>query len=726
MNPFDPTDHLPQERYTIPPEMVPISGLNSQFKCVSGARQAMFTGNLSQVLIVDGRTRKRQQTGLEREIAKATFNHQFPREAVVLAIIPRFTSRNFGDKFQINPFDLVIYEDWETKELDVVELSKFHVMHQHYGFEFEYDQDVYDAIVKGKRFKAGTVIARSPAVTDDGDYMYGLETNVCMISDPAGTEDGVKISQSYAKRIRSTGFESRIARFGGSHYPINWNGNLEEYKPIPDIGDFIQSNGLICASRPFDPKYDPVYMTRTKLLKPQYGLDTPLYGVPNAQVVDIRVLHNDRLSSPKLPKEMTKQFLKYYEADQEFYTKIVKTCLCRKGNFLADDVAMSPRLRILLYEAIARSGERLLEEGIWPKSKADQLRVRTKYRGEILDEFRVEIIYQYKTSVGEGPKVTDQSGGKGVTSAVAPDEDMPTDENGIRADVVIFSNSTVNRLNNGRQHTQVIGAAGRDIIKRVRKSYGLPAFGPIDREEVKRAVTSQNNMAVTMKNFAYIIGFYKLVAPAMYERLTRNDIIPQGIHLQHVIECIMDGEDPHGLFLQLASSDEVYMDKVIKEIEAGPYMPDLTPVTYRNLAGEMVTTKTKILIGPDYYLPLEKTATDGSGVSSSKTNHFGVTARLTNADKYASPGRETVTKSTGESEARNHAHAYGAEPLAHIMDLNYNPVVHKEACMTILTHETPTNIECLVDREKFKLGGHRPLAYVRHMMAVSGKNISRE
>jgi hypothetical protein len=38
MNPFDPTDHLPQERYTIPPEMVPISGLNSQFKCVSGAK----------------------------------------------------------------------------------------------------------------------------------------------------------------------------------------------------------------------------------------------------------------------------------------------------------------------------------------------------------------------------------------------------------------------------------------------------------------------------------------------------------------------------------------------------------------------------------------------------------------------------------------------------------------------------------------------------------------
>jgi hypothetical protein len=412
MNPFDSTEQITRERFSIPPEMVPISGLNAMHKYVSGARQAMFTGNLSQVLIVDGRTRKRQQTGLERPIAKATFDHRFPKEAVVLAIIPRFTSRNFGDKFQINPFDLVIYEDWETKELDVVELSKFHVMHQHYGFEFEYDQDIYESIVKGKRFKADTIIARSPAVTPDGDYMYGLETNVCMISDPAGTEDGVKISTSYAKRIRSTGFESRVARFGGSHYPINTNGNLDEYKPIPDIGDIIQSNGLICASRPFDPKYDPVYMTRTKLLKPVYGLDTPLYGVPGAQVVDVRVLHNDRLPNPKLPKEMTKQFMKYYEADQEFYTKVIKTCLCRKGNYLADDVAMSPRLRVLLFEAISRSGERLLEEGIWPKSKADQLRVRTKYRGEMLDEFRVEVIYQYKTSVGEGPKVTDQSGGQ--------------------------------------------------------------------------------------------------------------------------------------------------------------------------------------------------------------------------------------------------------------------------------------------------------------------------
>jgi hypothetical protein len=140
----------------------------------------------------------------------------------------------------------------------------------------------------------------------------------------------------------------------------------------------------------------------------------------------------------------------------------------------------------------------------------------------------------------------------------------------------------------------------------------------------------------------------------------------------------------------------------------------------------MVTSKVPIMIGPNYYLILEKTATDWSGVSSSKTSHFGTTARLTNADKYSSPGRQTVTRSLDESSVRNMAHATGAEIIADIMDLNNNPTAHKEVCYNILTAEKPTNIERVIDRTKFKLGGHRPLAFAIHQLIVSGKNITRD
>lgn len=711
--------------FETPPEMVPISGANPYWPYVAGARQVMYTGNLSQFVVVDGRTIKRQQSGLERELARGTFSHKFPSKAVVKAVIPRLTSTKFGDSFDINPLDLVIFEDFDTKRLDVIELTKFHVMHQHYGFQFEFDTDVYDKLIPGARIDKDVTIARSPAVTEQGDYMYGLETNVCMISDPAGTEDGVKYSRTYANRIRSDGFEMRTISCGRTHYPANIYGTENLYQPLPEIGQKIHSNGLICAQRPYSEKYDAMYMTRKQLLKPVYGLDTTVFGIPEATVVDIRVMHNDRLSNPRMPEEMSRQFRKYYEADKRFYINLIRTCLCRKGGQMSDDVELSPRLWEMLYEAIARAGESLIEEGLWPKSRSELLRIMKNYRGEVLDEWRVDIIYQYKTAIGEGPKVTDTAGGKGVGSAVVEDEDMPVDQYGNRADVVIFSNSTVNRLNNGRQHELVVGAAGRDIIKRIRRTYGLPDTGEIPTNVIKHAVCLHDNQVLSMKNFAYLMGFYKMVSPKMHGILSRPETIPQGRHLAHLIKVIEDGAQPWGLFLHIPANSGVRMDTVINEIKNGPYCPEMSVVTYRNLAGEMVTTKQPCLIGPNYYMALEKTATDWSGQSSSKLGPFGTPARLTNADKYSSPGRETVTKTAGESEERNMAAAMGGDWIAEMNDMNNNPVVHREACDVILTHPTPTNIPQLIDRKKFPLGGHRPLQYVIHNLVVSGKNISR-
>ena len=68
----------------------------------------------------------------------------------------------------------------------------------------------------------------------------------------------------------------------------------------------------------------------------------------------------------------------------------------------------------------------------------------------------------------------------------------------------------------------------------------------------------------------------------------------------------------------------------------------------------------------------------------------------------------------------------GGDVLADIMDLNNNPVAHAEACRTVLTAEYPTNIERVIDRTKFKLGGHRPLAFGIHQLICSGKTISRD
>lgn len=147
----------------IPIEMVPISGSNPYFPYVSAARQVMYTGNRTQELSVVGRTRKRQRSALEKELAKATFRHQFDVDATVLAVIPRFKNDGIHGDFKINPLDVVIFENYETGQLDVLELSKFHVMHQHYGFRFAENEEAMDKLRNSNKpnFPAGTILACS-------------------------------------------------------------------------------------------------------------------------------------------------------------------------------------------------------------------------------------------------------------------------------------------------------------------------------------------------------------------------------------------------------------------------------------------------------------------------------------------------------------------------------------------------------------------------------------
>lgn len=710
--------------HLIPPEMVPINGLNPLFHCVSGARQVMFTGNLSQMLVIDGRTRKRIQSGLEQQHAQATFCHKFPRDAVVLAVIPRFSSLMWGESFNINPMDLVIYEDWETHQLDVMELTRFHVMHQHYGFEFEFDPEIYNRLtMKNARFEKGTVIARSPNVTDDGDYMYGLEANVIAMSAPEGIEDGIGFSRSFSERATTTAFETRTFTCGRSHYPINTYGNGEIYKVVPDIGETIHSNGLLCALRPWHKYMDAINMSQRNLLRPIYGLDTTHYGYSEAEVVDIRVRRNDRLPHRRLPDEMTAQLRKYHEADKRFYIELIRACSTRNGKLLNYQPAMSEHLTMLLDHAVRHVGPDLIKEGLWPKHDIASLEARMNYRGELMDEFRVDVTYRYKASIAEGGKLSDLAGGKGVGTRLIEDEDMPIDKFGNRADIIYYSGSTVNRMNPGRNHEQMIGAAGRDVIKRIRRSYNLPDVGPIDHKVIVDAV--RGNDKLFKKNFNYVKGFYEKLSPtALYPLVNKPEFEASGRAHNHLIAVIKDGDVPHGMYLRMPSDSGLLMDEIMDWLEDSEYTPEISEVTYRDLSGKVVTTKHPILIGPNYYTVSEKTATDGSGISSGRTNQFGTASRLTNADKHSAPARETVTRADGESEARNKAASHGAEFMAEQFDMHNNPTMHKVATMALLTADKPTNIPRILDRSIYKLGGHRPLAFMKQMLLVSGKQLT--
>ena len=63
---------------------------------------------------------------------------------------------------------------------------------------------------------------------------------------------------------------------------------------------------------------------------------------------------------------------------------------------------------------------------------------------EKLDDWRVQVDYSYPIIPTLAHKLSDLSAGKGVITKVVPDEDMPVDIHGTRAEVIIDDSQRLN------------------------------------------------------------------------------------------------------------------------------------------------------------------------------------------------------------------------------------------------------------------------------------------
>lgn len=711
------------------PELMSLYGLNPFIRHISASRAAMFTNNLSQMVVIKNPMAKRIMSGMERPFGETTCSIEFTDDVEILEVIPRFAHTAGANRIRHSPQTAVIYENHETHKIGVKMIVDYHISHQHFGTEFVRNRDVIDQLRRGARFRKGTKLARSPLIDDNGNYCYGRETNVLMCSDVAGTEDGVKVRRGYIEQMAPTGFETRVFEFGREYFPINQSTVPGQYKIFPDIGERVNSSGLLVALRRYDPISAVANMTNEALLQPDYIFDRKRFVQHlDAEVVDIKVERNTSINIPPLPVGMEAQLLKYYNADTEFYRKIVDVWmdLRKKCNQRKIQLELEDEFSQLVYEAIGRVGpDYLRHDGGFGRSVDETIKVDKVYRGVKIDAWRVEIKFKYLSIPNKGYKITDIDGDKSVVVEVVDDEDMPRDENGVVVDIVVDPNSRWNRVTPASPIEMVIGASGRDLGKRIQASFGYDMNVQLKEEECEDAVYRPENLELVKAAYAELLEYYKVVAPLQYEDMTDPEFLaknPEHMY-DHVKSVLLD--HMYGLYLYMPTNNPVHMPTVISTIRKR-WPPFITPVRFRGRDGKMKVSREPMLIGPSYYINLEKTAEDSwMAAASSRCNVFGTTARLSNNDKYDSPGRESGIR-VGESEIRSESAYCGGEAIADQKDASNNPIAHKFVARRVLTHPTPTNMEEALDRKIVPVGGHRPLAYMRHMFACSGKELTNE
>lgn len=667
------------------PELLATASLNFSAPEDSSARQEMIGSHLSQMLVIDGATLRRCNTGMERRFGSTTFNVKFPCHGEIKATIEKYAHTVGPDSIPLNPQTVIIYESIERGELDMLELPYFHSMHNHFGFRYKLTSSA-EKLSVGTPIPKDTILADSPNVDAHGNYMYGTELNACFMSLPGIIEDGVIIAESVIKKLTATGFEKRSGSYGRKRFPLNLYGDENHYKPFPDIGDRVRQDGLLFAFREYDELLGGVTMAEDCLREVDHAFDRRVFAVPGAKAIDITVRRGNQGNNARTPAGMELQAQKYHLRHRQFYDNITHAVETLKRR---SQVEISPKLH------------RLMVEGLIFKNDVNKGQGRQMYNLVELDEWRVDITFEYKMRPNIGSKLTDVHGGKGVVCSIWPDEWMPVDQWGNRAEVVMDGDSTMKRMNPGRFYEQFLNAHG------------------LQMQRTLQALKLAKPKTYVAEGWDMLLRFYGMVSAEMVEVLT-NPKQYRGSPQKHV-----DGVIKNGVYWWLPTDRQITLQHAVQNLRRDLPL-EKGPVTYRGLSGEFITTRRDVIVAPVYVILLEKTGeNEWSAVSSTKLQPFGIPAKINKHDKYSTPARPMPVRILGESEIRLMVAACGSQPVAELVEMSNSPLLHKHIVTNITRANKPTRIENVVSDPKLLGRGGRNLAFVHHSLEISGVRLER-
>ena len=287
---------------------------------------------------------------------------------------------------------------------------------------------------------------------------------------------------------------------------------------------------------------------------------------------------------------------------------------------------------------------------------------------------------------------------------------MPVDEAGNRADIVMDSGSTTTRMNLGRLYEQYIGAAARDMRKKLQQNFGYTHESKSATIKKLEGIYKNNNV-LFKSTYEYLLGFLNIISPVHHDYVNNLNVASK---IEYMADILSDN-----LYLFYPVENPREPMEVIKGIEKySP--PTYGPVSYVGNSGNRVTTKRNVRIGPLYIMLLEKIADDWSAVAYGKLHHFGMLATMTKSEKYTYPFHNNPVRTIGETEGRVYSGYCGREAIAEMMDRANSPVTQKSMAWNILNAAQPTNIPKLIDRSLINYGGSKPLQLLNHISICCG------
>lgn len=663
-----------------------VCGLQAFAQHSSSSRMQMQSQHVATALVCEGADERSVQTEMDKEYAKYTFNVEMPEDGKILRVFKKYPPNDYNGRFGLNPLTTVLYET-ASGEIGMFNLTEFRSEHQYFGFRYASTREL-SAIAPGADFKKGTVFLKSPLVSDRGGWKFGVSANVALMSHRATAEDSMWVSDAYLKKLRFRIYKTRSFEYGADTYAKNTYGTADNYKIMPDIGEYVADHGYLCVLGRYDDSNLSFVEQSVKASMQIDDHDIPIHVGPGGRIVNVEVYH-DWKDDHKIQPDIDGQALAYHKEGLRYYRDIYNYYLSLKAS-RGQSMRLTPELHRLL---------------VFCQSQITQTNARLIYRKKPIDRIRVVVTVEYIVEPHIGYKITGLSGDKGVICRVTPQKDMPQDADGVFADIAASDESTVGRNNSSRLYEHMANSIGRQVHWMICSELALQPG--TSKMRALRHIQDQPIERIE-QCWKWLLDLYQQYNMDVHWAAQNTS----NINL-HIAGIVADGLN------YFWPTDNEANNPVVLDRLNQMFKPTFGPVRYRE-GDRYVMTKSPVRIAKMYIMLLEKIGDTWSACASSKVHHNGLPSQTSQLDKYRTPARENPVRGSGESELRIITSYAGAYATAEILDRNASPMSHRIIVDGILSCDNPADIECLIDRKVVPYGGAKPLQMFKHWAMCEG------
>lgn len=641
----------------------------------SAGRLYMMGNHVSKSVVTIGRSMRRILCGFERQYGKKARNIIAPANMRVERVIYRKSIDNPGIADDWTEIHVIFFNE-EKQCFDVLHLPRYFAQNTYIAFEYKYDKAMLRRLIPGGTFGKGEVFANSPRVSNTGEWMFGMDTMVAGMSDYSTEEDGVTITESYAKRLGCVFAHHREFGWNDSEYiPLNLYGDENEYCPFPKPGQKIRPDGIVIGFRKRVSEYALTTLTAKALREPDFTYDELIFADPSCvcQAVNVRTERykkraNNR-SAAKASQEHTKMLEQYESSGNRAALDAQEWFYRNRDRYNMSGDSLSPSLFNYIFKSMG---------DVSKDTERDKFtEFRRSYKATPLKDWNIEITLREHVTGKVRFKVADTQGGKSVIVKIIPDHWAPRDDYGRCSELIANNTPAFRRQIFSLLLEQCVNFINHHVY-----------------DQVKCILDNNGTVADAWDT---LWKFYSTVSPEYAALLEEadfcNDKQLQEDHVWYVYKNFIS------VFKR--SDSELYGVDIVRELRK-IYKFKPTPVTFINEMGETVRTERPVIITSVYYMLLDKFGTDMSTQSFPRLSAFGTPAKLSKNQRYRTPNRDAPNRNTGETESRTEVSQTGGYNTVKLLAGANSPVVFGRMIRRIIRADNPFNIKQIIRPDEIK------------------------